>query len=144
MKELNIMVAMQMPIGTEFEVIINGNKYCCVAKILKSKDTGVKELVWDNRANTQIFITDSILNAKFIPIQNPVNFMEAVEAGLTGKYIRVDITHLGIDIYKHDEYVLNPSYNIEYFSIKNIFNMLSNTKYTKEIINDGKWYVKQD
>lgn len=79
-KKLNIIEAMKMPIGTEFEVILNGENGC-VAKILESRVASKKQLVWDNRANTSIFITDSITDATFIPIQQPVSFMEVIESG---------------------------------------------------------------
>ncbi|AIY80095.1 hypothetical protein U728_1112 [Clostridium botulinum 202F] len=79
-KELNILQAIEMPVGTEFEVILDGEKYNMNAKITKAKVVGKKQLVWDNRAYIEVVINDSILNAKFIPIQQPVSFMEAIKA----------------------------------------------------------------
>ena len=64
-KKLNIIEAMKMPIGTMFEVILNGEEFGCVAKILESSVQSKKQLVWDNRANTSIVITDSIADAVF-------------------------------------------------------------------------------
>lgn len=132
-KELNIIEAIAMPVGTEFEVIhdngrINGSK------AILGIDYDFKSLKWDN--GEYLNLTSKNLNAKFIPIPKPVSFMEAVKSG---KYIRVDLT--GIEGYGEKTIKeLNT-----YMSLDEIFELLGNEfygGYIKEIIEKGKWYIE--
>ena len=79
-KELNINEAMKMPTETLFEVYYeNGDKDARSAKVLEVFDGKCKKrLVWDNRADINVIVTESILNATFIPIPQPVSFMKAL------------------------------------------------------------------
>lgn len=133
MKELNIIEAIKMPIGTEFEVILDGQKYNMKAKII-----GEKQLVWDNRAYIEIIINDSIINAKFIPIQKSVSFMEAIADDKNMIKVILDCNaFFSSDI----EYFNN------YMTINTLFKMLSERFKSHGIlkaINEGKWYIKQD
>ncbi|NFG58161.1 hypothetical protein FC778_05325 [Clostridium botulinum] len=131
-KELNILQTIEMPVGTEFEVILDGEKYNMNAKITKAKVVGKKQLVWDNRAYIEVVINDSILNAKFIPIQQPVSFMEATEKG---NKIKVQHELLeSCEMYTHYFYLRDLMYNLS--------NDFDNND-LKKIFKEGKWYIEE-
>ena len=131
-KKLNIIEAMKMPVGTLFEVILNGEEFGCIAKILESSVQSKKQLVWDNRANSSIVVTDSISRAIFTPIQQPVSFMEAIKASQEGKTIWVNVED------KTYTYYPNPrDKQFDELRAKETRGGLS----TYEILN-GKWYIK--
>jgi hypothetical protein len=133
---------MKMPIGTEFEVLLNGDKFGCVAKILESSVQSKKQLVWDNRANSSIVVTDSIADAVFKKIQQPVSFMEVVNSN---KKCRVE--HTFIDNYSMcDNSLIRSMYKKEYVGLGIVLEGLSkfyNSICLKEIIKNGKWYIEE-
>lgn len=133
-KKLNIIEGMKMPIGTKFEVYyIDGSKDNCSAKIVEAfNDKSKKKLVWDNRAIINIVVTDSIFNATFIPIQQPVSFMEVVK---TNKRVRVEC-----------EGYVSPSeyrwlHQVLYKIIEN--NCCKEDKALNDFITKGKWYIEE-
>ncbi|NRU52379.1 hypothetical protein [Clostridium beijerinckii] len=151
MEELNIIEASNMPYGTEFKVKIDcyykHDDACRIRDNTKliavNLQSGIKfkEYADIERASK------TLINAKFIPLQKPVSFMEAINAGLEGKMIKVDVTELN-EKYRDIENctcVLNSYWNNCWSSIKCIFEMLGKTeKHTSKIINEGKWYIKED
>lgn len=92
-KELNIIQAMEMPVGSEFKVIHdNGrtNRY----KAILGMEYDYKFLKWDN--GEYLNLTSKNLNSKFIPIQKPVSFMEVAEYVIKNKTtIRATAKKLG-------------------------------------------------
>jgi hypothetical protein len=137
--ELNIIEAMKMPIGTEFEVIIDGEKYNMIAKISKSKqDNNEKELVWDNRAYIKVSITESILNAKFIQIQKPVTFQEVIDKDCI--LCRVEHEHMNgwlslNSLEKAKEY-------LEFNQLMELLSELPSDE-LKVVLKYGRWYIKE-
>lgn len=131
-KKLNIIEAMKMPIGTLFEVILNGEEFGCVAKILESSVQSKKQLVWDNRANSSIVVTDAISRAIFTPIQQPVSFMEIVK---TKRKVKVECDkYFNIDEYRWLHQILQ----------KIIENNYGNEdKALNDFITKGKWYIEE-
>ncbi|AQS10597.1 hypothetical protein CLOBY_27420 [Clostridium saccharobutylicum] len=82
-KKLNIIEAMKMPIGTEFEVKPSIGNCSCPNLFLKDgKGEGVLVSVFGH----SIIATQSILEATFIPIEKPVSFMEAVAKAKTNRF----------------------------------------------------------
>ena len=137
--EMNIIGAMKMPVGTEFEVIIDGEKYNMKAKINKSKQNiNEKELVWDNRGYIKVTITESILNAKFIPIQKPVSFMEAVSS--EKNMIKVDIEDIICGLSENMKEQLR-EYNTIGATLYCLSNYFTNESLVK-IFQEGKWYIE--
>lgn len=133
MKGLNIIEASNMPIGTEFKILtINGYEEigCHVEKAGE-----FTMLAW-NHNEVSIGGTQKLINATFIPIQQPVSFMEAVKSG---KHIRVDLT--GVKGYGEETIKkLNT-----YMSLDEMFKILGDyfySGYIIEIIEKGKWYIK--
>ena len=83
-KELNIIEAVNMPVGTEFKVILpHGN----VTKAYVGKSGTMNILYWDTGVIMNTL--SSNINAKFIPINGDkkVSFMEALEAYREGEEI---------------------------------------------------------
>ncbi len=132
-KELNILQAIEMPIGTEFRVKNNLSNI----KVVDSEDYGInrsiskKILCWSdsgkilNFGNYEVGLTLS-------PIQQPVSFMEAIKASREGKIIKVDT---GIRIYtyypKDDE-------------LCELTAKESNGGLSVYEILEGKWYIHED
>lgn len=80
-KAYNIIEAVNMPTGTEFEVKFNdGYKNMFDNKMMVCKDDdGYKSLVWPAHEKG---VTDGMLiNAKFYKIPKAITFKEAVESG---------------------------------------------------------------
>ena len=140
-KKLNIIEAMKMPIGTEFEVLLNGDKFGCVAKILKLEGNSKKQLVWDNRANSSIVLTDSVADAVLIKIQQPVSFMEVVNSD---KKCKVDFSNIGLP--NHWDARVLKFKNKNYITFGQLMYDLSNTCGTdvlRKIFKEAKWYVEE-
>ncbi len=125
MKELNIIEAMEMPIGTEFTIkpsIVN----CSCPNVFINGDKGEKVLVLENK---EIVPTaESILSAKFIPISKPVSFMEAI---ISENRIKVVI-----DNWEFSDVYMKPS---------EMLTRLGNVcdKWRIRIIKYGKWYIEE-
>jgi len=132
-KKLNIIEAMKMPEDTEFKVVY--------------KDGGTRPYNMFKKCDGffdevgAIFCTINIVNATFIPIQQPVSFTEAITSG---KRIKVDVTELN-EKYKDGQWiVLNSYWNNVYFSVDQILKMFSEgNTYRNEIILEGKWYIEE-
>lgn len=133
-KELNILQAIEMPVETEFNVVYkNGIKSPIKTVLDKNRDfvIGIGE---ESESATHDFIT-----AKFIPIQKPVSFMEAVKSN---KKIRVDLSELdGINNLSGLIKEFKQSYYLD-----EILNRLSqyNSGFCSEAINKGKWYIEEE
>ena len=130
MEELNIIEASNMPYGTEFKVKID-----CYYKhddVYRIRDN--TKLI---AVNTQSGIkfkeyTDiekaskTLINATFIPVQNPVSFMDVVNSG---KRCRVEY----------------PNAPDGYWFLDDMLYWLgseSGSELCAEIIKNGKWYIE--
>lgn len=129
-KELNILQAIEMPVGTEFEVVFNNGNKRLIKTVLDKNRNFVAEWAGNLEGATHDFVT-----AKFIPIQKPVSFMEAVKAYSDGKTIRCDYKEFNgeetTNIYKYGG-IDKPIEDTCNFGIS-----------TREILN-GKWYIKEE
>ena len=123
-KELNIIEAVNMPIGTEFEVFFkSGRKE--ELKVIVCIEAGSHKLIWEDGEDLKTY--DDIMNARFIPVQKPVNFINAVKSG---KRIRVSY----------------PGYELcNFCTIDNVIHKLSlmSKEYMREVILNGKWYIEE-
>ena len=149
-KELNILQAIEMPVGTEFKVIYKNGLKNTIKTVLDGNRSFIKESDGYLECTTYNFVT-----AKFIPIQKPVSFIEAVKSGH-----RIKVEHNLIEdilLNKEDGYfVSNSSYNreaIERFRNKELMPVnylffalgyLFDESEIAEIITDGKWYIEEE
>lgn len=134
-KGLNIIEATKMPVGTEFEVIFNGEKIENNTMIIYRSlgDKECKHIDWKcHPQDTFIKPYDFLINGTFIPIQKPINFSEAI---LHGKKIKVEHSLLlTCEMYEH------------YFYLKDLIWNLSNdfdTDSIADILTNGNFYIKE-
>ena len=134
-KELNILQAIEMPVGTEFEIVYkNGIKSPVKTVLDKSKN-----FIIGNTEDEEEVASHDFITAKFIPIQKPVSFMEASKSN---KKIRVDLSELeGINNLSGLVKEFKQSYYLD-----EILNRLSqyNSGFCSEAINKGKWYIEEE
>lgn len=87
-KKLNIIKAMKMPIGTEFEVVYDdGFKFDEGNKVKLEKCTSGSRLAWLN--GDDVYCGNQFITATFISIQQPVSFAEAIKN--PNKKIKIEI-----------------------------------------------------
>ena len=123
-KELNIIEAVNMPIGTEFEVFFKSGRKG-TQKVIVSEELGSHKLIWEDGKDVKSY--GCIINAKFIPVQKPVNFINAVKSG---KRIRASY----------------PGYELcNFYTIGDVIRKLSlmSDEYIREAILNGKWYIEE-
>ena len=124
-KELNIIEAVNMPAGTEFEVFFKSGRKDDL-KVIVSEVLGSHKLIWEDGKDVKVY--GCIMNAKFVPVQKPVNFINAVKSG---KRIRVS----------------SPEYElIDFCTIGNVIHKLSlmiSEEYMRKVILNGKWYIEE-
>ncbi|MBY6948398.1 hypothetical protein [Clostridium botulinum] len=128
-KELNIMEAMGMPIGTEFTVV-HDRKGTNIQKATLCINYDNKFLEWES--GKKLNITSDNIFGTFIPIQQPVSFMEAIKASREGKIIKVDT---GTRIY---------TYYPEDDELCELTAKESNGGLSVYEILEGKWYIHED
>ena len=122
-KELNIIEAVNMPAGTEFEVFFKSGRKDDL-KVIVSEVLGSHKLIWEDGKDVKAY--GCTINARFVPVQKPVRFMEAVNSG---KRIRVSY----------------PGYELRNFcTIGDVIHKLSLTseEYIRKVILNGKWYIE--
>lgn len=142
MKELNIIEASNMSVGTEFKLKIDCyysyDDACRIRDNTKLIIKKVRDGFEFEEYQKLEPITTTLLNAKFIPIQKPVSFIEAISDDKN----RVKIILDSDDFFSSDAECFN-----DYMTIKQLFKKLSerfNNYGILKAINKGKWYVKQD
>lgn len=129
-KELNIIKASNMPIGTKFQ-IIHPNGYVENLKCKVSEGGSCNILAWIHN-DESIGGTQNLINAKFIPIKEKiVKFDEAISSG---KQIKVEHYLLR----KNMEFKNYMDFNV---MCRLLYN-LDNIDLT-EIINKGTWSIKE-
>ncbi|MBN1074660.1 hypothetical protein DVV91_09935 [Clostridium botulinum] len=134
MKELNIIEASNMPVGTEFKMIRNGVEMPNRVYI----DNDSRCLRWVSGIKEELSVFKDNLNAKFIPIQKPVSFMEAI----------ADAKNM-VKVILDKQYYTEPNVKLfgEYMSISEMLIKLGKNLTCfgiSKAINKGKWYIKQD
>lgn len=143
-KELNIIEAIDMPIGTEFNVIFNDG---CEAKVIleKTNKGNGKYFEWikppinefDGETRDSVIAASGFINAKFIPLQKPVSFMEAVKSN---KRICVDYQPIANWLNR----VIYEKYK-NFMSLTGLFYEFASDfsrEHQTEIIVNGKWYIE--
>ena len=149
-KELNIIEAVNMPAGTEFEMFSkSGIKE--TQKVIVSEVLGSHKLIWEDGRDVKVY--GYTMNAKFIPIQKSVTFMEAVKSGG-----RIRVEHELIDNFKplmstnylNDDYLelcCNTLTKGGYLEISDLLCSLGylfgNEKVSK-ILTEGKFYREEE
>lgn len=135
-KKLNIIEAMKMPIGTEFEV--KPSIESCTAPNMYIHE-GKGEAILKLKNGDFVLATESILSATFIPIQQPVSFMEAIEEGSEDKKVKVVMDRITFP--KHFTDALN-----KYMTLNEIFKFMSehlSRVGIRNVIKEGKWYIEE-
>ena len=132
-KDYNILEAIKMPIGTEFEVVNENGEIEDTKAILISgiDDSANKILAWNGCRNYPLIICDTNLQSKFIVVEKPVSFIEAIKAYTNGKDIMCEHNG-GCSIYKN-KYCEDNCVNILYDDYGDGIS-------AEEILN-GEWYI---
>ena len=137
-KELNIIEAMNMPLGTEFIIKYNdGNKR--KVELVEVNEIGNNNVLLkyldaiDKTKNYYVDLHRDLVFAKFIPIQKPVSFIEAVKSGK-----RVKVKHKLMSEIEETELK-----EFEFISWI-LFAITKENIDVKEIIINGKWYIEED
>ena len=145
-KELNIIEASKIK-NAEFEIIFpNGD----VGK--KKVHTNEKGAML-NAKNEYLSSTYFLINAKFIPIQKPVTFMEAIKSGS-----RIRVEHELIDNFKpvtnlnylNDDYlelccnILTKGGYIEINDLLSSLGYLFGNGSISKILTEGKFYIEEE
>lgn len=129
-KELNIIEASKMPVGTEFQVVFeDGEK--SIGNVRFDNYGYLYNVGYEDDDMYYIKVTGKHLNAKFIPIPKSVSFMEAIKAYSEGKRIKCD--HSDVTSY----YWMT--------QLEDIFSDLRDNDdfgITSAEILDGKWYIE--
>ena len=123
-KGLNIIEAVNMPIGTEFEMFFKSGRKG-TQKVIVSVELDSHKLIWEDGKDVKFY--GDIINAKFIPVPKSVSFIDAVESE---KRIRVSF----------------PGYElIDFCTIGNVINKLSlmSEEHMRKVILNGKWYIEE-
>ena len=137
-KELNIIEASNMPLGTEFEIKYqNGKTDTWKCKVVEGDSNNL--LSWISNDNS-IGGTQDIINAKFIIIktQKPVSFMEAVSS--EKNMIKVDIEDIICGLSENMKEQLR-EYNTIGATLYCLSNHFTNESLVK-IFQEGKWYIE--
>ena len=137
-KELNILQAIEMPVGTEFRVVYKDSIKMAIKKTVLDKNRNfVAVSDGDLESTTHNFVT-----AKFIPIQKPVSFEEAI---CSNKRIKVVVPKELNDKYSNGiTCLLNDYWNNEYETVENILKMLAKHSKREFLIKECKWYIEEE
>ena len=137
-KELNILQAIEMPVGTEFRVVYKDSIKMAIKKTVLDKNRNfVAVSDGDLESTTHNFVT-----AKFIPIQKPVSFEEAI---CSNKRIKVVVPkELNYKYSNGITCLLNDSWNNEYKTAENILKMLAKHSKREFLIKECKWYIEEE
>lgn len=138
-KELNIIEVLNSNVGAEYEAITpKGHKYNCVVVL----DEGNKVLINSKNGTKIDFLNDFIINTKFIPIQKPVPFEEAI---CSNKRIKVVVPKELNDKYSNGiTCLLNDIWNNEYETVEEILKMLAGHGKREVLIKECKWYIEEE
>ena len=141
--ELNIIEASNMPCGTEFKILYqNGNIDNWKCKVTGSGTCNVLSWIHNDES---IGGTQSIINAKFIPIkQKPVSFMDVVKSK---EDCRVEHPILDIVVATEEDNSYYYEFNNKgYLPLNCLLHILGGNlgvKEVKKVILEGKWYLEK-
>ncbi|NFE85320.1 hypothetical protein FC754_14475 [Clostridium botulinum] len=137
-KELNILQAIEMPIGTEFEVKFK--KPSIILKDITLVGNGKRErkTFINSKTNKSLSLSEDYFNAKFIPLTKPVSFMEALESG---KKVKVKCEGY-FDIDKN--YYLISEIFEKIIKVNEVFGENETEKAIKSFVTNGQWYIHED
>ena len=138
-KKLNIIEAIKMPIGTEFEVIFDGEKIENNTMIIYRSlhDKATKNIDWVcHPQDTFMQPYDFLINGLFIPIQQPVSFMEVVKSG---KKCKVEHELIDTDLTVYSNKKISDFNDLNWV----LFTLTDNQIDIKTIIQEGKWYIEE-
>lgn len=142
-KELNIIEAMKMPLGTEL-IIKYMDGYTRKVALVESNEVGnnnvlLKYLDSKDGESHYVDVHRELVEATFIPVSKPVSFMEAVK---NGKLIKVEHEFICDKNFTSDELEELK----EYQNIDNAMYILSenlDSKQLRRVILNGKWYIEE-
>jgi hypothetical protein len=139
-KKLNIIEAMKMPLGTEFEVIFDGKKIPNNTMVIYrslASDRNTKHIDWKSHPDgTFMKPYDYLINGVFIPIQQPVSFMEVVKSG---KKCKVEHELIDTDLTVYSNKKISDFNDLDWV----LFTLTNNQIDIKTIIQEGKWYIEE-
>ena len=136
-KELNILQAIEMPVGTEFKVIYKNSIERQIKTILDENRNFIKESDAYLECTTYNFVT-----AKFIPVQKPVSFIEAI---CSNKRIKVVVPKELNDKYSNEiTCLLDDFWNNKYETVEDILEMLGGNEKREVLIKECKWYIEEE
>lgn len=132
-KKLNIIEAMKMPIGTQFNIEIkateNTPSFLITDIVLEGNSRETRRAFLNLATEEYLNLYNDYLDATFIPIQQPVSFMEAITSGKRIKCVYEKFNQSGI-----------------YMTMNTLFRLLS-LSYTADfipnLIKEGKWYIEE-
>lgn len=133
-KELDVLQALEMSIGTRFNIEDMSDCDSDYIEILEGTDES-KILCWNGRRDSVVEICTSVAKMKLTPILKSVSFMEVLESGK-----RCMVKHKLIDEYddgweKDKLYMFN---NLDWV----LFCICNNNLDIHEIIKNGEWYIE--
>ncbi|KIL06932.1 hypothetical protein SR42_15320 [Clostridium botulinum] len=136
-KELNILQAIEMPIGTRFDFDIETNGVSDFIEVMKGNEEP-KILCWNGDKHSRVNVCSSTSVIKLTVIQQPVSFMEALESG---KKVKVKCEgYLDID---KNYYLISEIFK-KIIKGNEVFGENETEKAIKSFIINGQWYIKED
>lgn len=130
-KELNIIEASNMPVGSKFYFETNNIK----VYVYLGNDNRLR--YEDDNKPINNYINN--INAKFIPIQKAVTFIEAYNSKR-----EVKVNHALIkDLSDREMIDVRDSYNSIDKVLYNLTEKYGETRF-RDIIDNGKWYIRED
>jgi hypothetical protein len=145
-KKLNIIEAMKMPIGTEFNVEYKDTIDDSTISI-KGGSGGTKIFIWAD--GERLALSDRTLKATFIPIQQPVNFMQVIESDKRCRVEHEIMHNLSKQTYCNENAIkddVNDMLDGKYMSLDKILSALSwklGADELSAVIKKGKWYLEE-
>lgn len=132
-KKLNIIEAMKMPIGTQFNIEIGKTENTPGFTFTKIaiKLFGQTKAFYNLETDKPLSLFEEYLNATFIPIQQPVSFMEVVNSNKCCKV-------------KYEN--CDTQFNEGFKCLDTVLYFLSfeyPPSTLREIIKNGKWYIEE-
>ena len=143
-KELNILQAIEMPVGTEFK-ILNAEEDDDTSAYSKTAIVSVSEcdskILLGDGVN-EFGFNDYIAGLKFEVIQKPVSFEEAI---CSNKRIKVVVPkELNYKYRNGITSLLNDNWNNKYETVENILKMLAEHGKREVLIKKCNWYIEEE